>query len=162
MTLELTEYEWDLEERVEDAVVAHLRNEIGVKAMVIASGEVVEAEFPLVVVIAGTSSNHSDPALFNGKRQVEVTIGIMSEATNFPENGEPENTMTGRQVHRAIKSAVIRAVATKNLKEYLNATGVPGIAFSMAHMTDQDRDKGDNKFMTMQTLDIIYGPKDIA
>ena len=158
----LTAYEWDLEERAEDALVTHLKAHISRRHMIIPARTVAVATFPLIVVEAEPSDNATEDATFNGVRRLDLTVNITTEAMDEPDVGEPESLETARQIHRKVKSEVINALASVNLADHLNNTKTPGIVFSMAHMTDQDRDQGDHKLITMQAIDVIVSPAEIT
>ncbi len=157
----ITGLPWDLEERVEDAFVAHIKTAIGERCMIKAAREVFTAKFPLIVVEAQSSDNVSDEAQFNGKRRMNVLVALTTEAVNYPETGQPEWMRNARENHRAVKSQMIEALASAKLQDYLNAAGVPGVIFSMAHMTQQNRDVGEGKIITEQTMDVIANPLEI-
>ena len=154
-------YPWDLEERVEDAFVALIKNAIGA-AMVIPARSVVAVKYPLVVVDAGESNNENDQATFNGQRRFNVTVAISTEAVNYStELGAMELAATARETHRNFKALVIGALASDALQDDLNGVGVAGVTFSQAHMTAQTRNGAENKYTTEQTLDVIACPKEI-
>lgn len=161
--MSMTAYRWDLEESVEDALVAHLKRNIGRACMVAPAYEVAVAKFPLVLVHATNSNNENDLALFNGQRRISVTVAIVTEAVNFSEAlGPAEALATSRDNHRAVKSDVIGILASAALQDELNELGLPHVLFSAAHLTAQTRDAGDGKINTEQTLDVIACPKEIA
>lgn len=155
--MSLETYQWDLEENVEDAIVALLRDKLaGTIAMVLPAYTVQAVKYPLIVVEAGASDNHSDEGEFNGRRRMDVTVAITTEAVNKHEGVLPEDA---RARHRQIKSAVLGWIASVNeLHTELNAMNPTGVKFSQAHMTGQDRSVGANKIITEQTLDVIAQP----
>ena len=154
----MEQYPWDLEERVEDAFVALLKIAIGDAACIIAARTVTTARYPLIVVEAGDSDNANDDATFNGMRRLDVTVALTTEAVNRTDKSLLQDA---REKHRAVKSQVIGVLASKALQDALNALGVPGVQFSMAHLTAQRRDAGDGKLTTEQDLDVIACPKEI-
>jgi len=151
---------WDLEEAVEDAIVAYVRKATGELAMVIPSRTIAEARYPLVVIDAGSSDNASvsnqGTTPFTGRRSMAVTVAIVTEAINFPADDE---VRTARDHHRAVKSPIIAALAGNTVHEDLNALAMPGVLFSQCHMTAQSRDQGDGRIVTEQTLDVIAQPR---
>lgn len=155
------QYPWDLEERVEDAFVALLKQSVG-NAMIIPARSVVVAKYPLVVVDAGESNNEKEEANFNGQRRFNVTVAISTEAVNYSEeHSQLELAATARETHRIFKAQVIGALASDALHTELNALGTQGVTFSQAHMTAQTRNGAENKYITEQTLDVIACPKEI-
>jgi len=154
-------YPWDLEERVEDAIVALLKNSVG-GAMILAARSVQVVKYPLVVVDAGESNNENDQSNFNGQRKFNVTVAITTEAANYStELGAMELVSTARETHRNFKALVIGALASDTLHEDLNGVGVSGVTFSQAHMTLQTRNGAESKYITEQTLDVIACPKEL-
>jgi hypothetical protein len=152
---------WDLEEAVEDAIVAHIKTLCSDVAMVIAAREVSVAEYPLVLVEAMSSDNHNDTGRFTGRRVVDVKVGIRTEALN--ENGEDgsiESLRTARGNHRKIKSSVIGALAGNELHTELNDEQPAGVLFSQATMTAQEREQGEGIIQTIQTMLVIAQPKE--
>lgn len=160
--MSMTGFQWDLEERVEDAIVAYIKQLCGGNMMVTAWREINEARYPLVVVQVETSRNNSDTGEFSGRRRMEAMVGIMTEAVN--KNGDPgteEANLTAREAHRRIKSSVIGALAGVTIQDDLNAIGAEGVEFSLCQMTDQTGDAGDGKIITEQSLLVIAQPKEI-
>jgi len=156
------QYPWDMEERVEDAIVALLKANAGRTAMIIAARTVVAAKYPLVVVEAVDSNNHSEDATFNGHRDISVKVAIATEAVNYSADlGQAELIETAREQHRAVKNAVIGVLASTVLHEELNELQPQGVVFSMASMSDQSRDVGDGQLTTEQNIDVIAIPKEI-
>lgn len=160
--MSMMQYPWDLEERVEDAIVAHLKSLVGVICDIRPARLIEEERFPMVVVQCGESNNENDNAQFNGQRRMNVTVAIVTEAINNSDQlTTAELLQTARETHRALKSQVIGALASTALQDELNATQTAGLTFSMAHMTNQTRDAGDGKLVTEQVLDVIAGVKEI-
>lgn len=154
-------YPWDIEERVEDAIVALLKNSVG-GAMIVPERSVQVVKFPLVIVGVGESDNNNDEANFNGTRRMQVVVALSTEAVNYStELGEFEMASTAREVHRNFKSQVIGALASEALHEELNALQPQGVTFSLAIMTTQTRNGAENKYTTEQTLDVIATPKEM-
>lgn len=155
-------YPWDLEERVEDAIVAHIKALTGTIKMCVPWRTVTRAQYPLVVVQAETSDNHSDTGEFTGRRAIPLTVNIVTEAVN--KNG-PKGTIeylqTARDAHRAIKSEVIGALAGTKTHDELNELGTEGVEFSQACITQITADAGDGKLTTMITVDVIAQPKEL-
>jgi hypothetical protein len=146
-----TDLPWDLEERVEDALVAHIQNACG-DALVIASRGLDEVVYPLIVVECGESDNSNDDATFNGLRRMSVLVVISTEAL-------PNDIKTAMENHRRVKTAVIESLAVPAFHDYLNAQGHEGVQFSMAHITRQSRDVSDQLMITEQLIDVIAAPK---
>ena len=149
---------WDLEERVEDALVAYIKNECPMECMVIAARTIIKAEYPLVAVMAEESFNHTDTGNFTGRRVIMVEVAIITEAMNYK---TASGLLTARQEHRQFKESVIGALAGKTVHEDLNNLGEEGVKFSSCQMEDQTRDAGDGKILTMQELMVIAQPVEI-
>jgi hypothetical protein len=155
-------YCWDIEERVEDALVAHIKALVTDVTMVIPARAAETVAFPLVLVEAQTSENASDTGRFNGARKINVHIGIITEALNLNgEEGTIEALRTAREQHRIIKSSVIGALAGNTVHEDLNDRQPEGVQFSLAHWEGLSRDAGDGKIITMLAMNITASPKEI-
>lgn len=153
---------WDLEERVEDAIVAHIKTLCTEIAMVIAERTITEVAYPLVVVAVESSNNHSDTGRITGRRDMTVSVNIVTEALNYNgSTGGEEVLRTAREHHRVIKSSVIGALSGNNLHTILNDEGQEGVAFSQAYVGEQTRDAGDGKIITIQNLDVIAQPQEL-
>ena len=149
---------WDLEERVEDALVAYIQDACSEVAMVIPARTVAKAEYPLVVFEAQESFNHTDTGNFTGRRVIMVQCGIVTEALNM---NDDDGLLTAREQHSLIKQSVIGALAGKTVHDDLNEMQPEGVAFSSCQMEDQTRDAGDGKIITMQELIVIAQPETI-
>ncbi len=146
---------WDIEERVEDALVAYIKTSKTAAALVVAAYEYIKASYPLIVVQAVSSDNPTDTELFTGRRRMPVTVALVTQVV-----GEDEQ-LTARESHRRVKDGVVRCLAGSLLHERLNEIGAEGVEFSQAHMTALDRDAGDGKLTTEIMLDVIAQPKEI-
>ena len=160
--MSMPDYQWDLEERVEDCIVAHIEKHVGRVAMIIPARTVVQARYPLVVVEATQSGNHSDTGRFTGRRQMDVVVAVCTEAVNEagPE-GSQQALEDARTAHRVIKSQVIGALAGNTVHDELNEIGTAAVAFSQCYMTIQRRDAGSGLLVTEQVLDVIAQPKEL-
>jgi len=157
--MSMTTYPWDLEERVEDAVCAHIKNLCATVAMVVPSRTIAKAKYPLVVVAIETSANKDESREFDGRRVMSLMVDIRTEAINQNGvEGQIEKTQTAREHHRAVKSSVIGALAGKTVHDELNALGTEGVLFSMFAITTQTRDQGDGEISTMQECYVIAQP----
>jgi hypothetical protein len=160
--MSLVGYPFDLEERVEDAIVAHIKAVTGGIKMVVPWRTQAIAAYPLVVVQCEGSDNHSDVGEWTGRRRLQVVVSIVTEAVN--NNGDPgtdEQFLTSREIHRRVKSEVVGALAGTKVHEELNTIDVQGVLFSQCHIVAQTADAGDGKLVTMQQLDVIAQPKEI-
>lgn len=154
---------WDLEERVEDAIVGYLRREVGETAHIVAARTLTVARYPLVVVEVTDSDNDHASGPMDGRRRLSAVVAITTEALNLNTGpGARVGTMDARDAHRAIKASVIQALAGDTVHADLNAMEPEGVAFSQCHATRQDRDAGDGKMVTEQTLDILAQPQEIG
>ena len=161
--MSMTQYNWDLEERVEDAFVAYIKELCSELALVQAAYDVSTAAFPMVVVEAHDSDNHTDTGRFTGRRKMTVTVNIITEALNRAgDTGSIEALRTAREQHRAVKSSVIGILAGNEIHKNLNDTQPENVLFSMAYMTGQSRDAGDGKIITMQDMEVIAQPNELT
>jgi hypothetical protein len=148
-------YQWDLEERVEDALVAYLKTEIGQNACIKAALDFTTAiRFPLVSVHVQSSENVNDVSNFCGGRRLSCKLEVVTETNK-------KALMTAREEHRLFKSLAIGAVAYIDTAARVNETQPEGVTFSQIHMTQQDNSVGDYKLVTSQILDIVATPQEI-
>jgi hypothetical protein len=145
---------WDLEERVEDAIVAYLKTGFG-GGLVCAAGEYVLARFPMVVVEALESNNVTEDEEFTGARKLDVNVVVETEFQS------DEQLKTARQRHREAKTAVLKLLAGRLLHERLNELTPEGVGFSMAQMAQQTSETGIGRRTTLQVLSVIAQPKEI-
>lgn len=153
---------WDLEERIEDAFVAYLRQNIPGDVRAKAAWTPDPAEYPCVVVGAVSSSNMSEDAEFNGRRSVTVTAGLMVEAAE--EKADGVIVASARSRNARVRDAVFSHLCVNNLATHLNAVGIPGVLFSLAHPTQMTREvDGENGrlFVTILTFEVIAQPSAI-
>jgi len=152
---------WDLEECVEDAVIAYMRA-APVSMRWFAAMEATDTDdvqLPCGIVGVESSRNPDDDGQFSGRRQMDVTVDIMLDVA--PEVDEAGSVVKPfREVYRAAREAVIDYLARPNLHEHLNALAPRGVAFSMAHMTDSARAVEGRTAITAITLDVIAQPAD--
>jgi len=154
-------YRWDLEECIEDAFVGYVKNYAYRVSMVTAANEVHEAKFPLVVVSCEQSRNKNDDSTFSGKRLIDVTLHIVTEAINYNgDGGTAEALESARETHRIIKSQVIGIFAGTDVHTELNNLDPVGVLFSSVHLMGQTRDVGDGKLITEQMLEVIAQPRE--
>ena len=160
--MSMSGYPWDLEERVEDAIVAYIKQQAGGEMMVIPWRSIEEARYPLVVVQYEDSNNTTEDQEFSGRRQMTIRVSITTEAVNNNgDAGTVRANMTAREIHRQVKSSVIGALAGKTIQDDLNAIGSEGVNFSFCQMTAQSGDAGDGMIITEQELIVIAQPKEI-
>jgi len=161
--MSMEQYPWDLEERIEDAFVAHLKTMVGRTAMIVPRIYGGKSKYPLIVVACGQTDNKNETAPFTGKRACVVTIRTTVEIINY--NGDPGTEAfaeTVREQYRAIKSQVVGALSGNDLHTILNDVGIQGVDFSMAHMTDQGEPEFDNTRLSFnQNVDVIAQPKEL-
>jgi hypothetical protein len=154
---------WDLEERVEDALVAYLKNCVTEAAMIIPAFDVRTAKYPLVVVIALDSDNKEEDESFTGRRLMNVEVVIVTEALNLNGMaGSEAKNLRAREHHRRVKNSIIGWLAGNEIQDDVNAMGEEGVDFSMIFMEGQSRDAGDGKLTTTQTLKVIAQPKELG
>ena len=153
---------WDLEERVEDAIVSFLKGLFTDIAMVEAAKTITDASYPLVLVEAQDSDNHNETGRFSGRRVIEIDVIIITEALNFlGSTGSPASLRKAREHHRVIKNSIIFALAGNTVHTEVNALDPEGVKFSQFAMGRQSRDAGDGKLVTIQTMITIAQPKEL-
>ena len=160
--MSMEDYRWDLEENVEDAIVAYLKNSVTVASLVMPAREIQTASYPLIIVKAMGSENHTEDGRFTGRRVMPVAITIVTEALNRNgQTGSEAKNQTAREHHRTVKSSVIGFLAGNNVQDDVNKIGSIGVSFSEIFMKGQETDEGDGKLTTTQTLEVIAQPKEI-
>ena len=152
---------WDLEERVEDAIAAYLKTKVSGAMAVFTAWAAVEQTYPCVVVHAGETTAVSETATWHNVRGLAVKLAVMTEAA--PEmNAAGATIKTARERNAAARSSVMDAMATSTLPTLLNATGTPGVLFSMAQIGDTRRTVAERKFITEIDVEVIAAPQEIG
>jgi hypothetical protein len=160
--MSMQQYPWDVEERAQDAVVAHLKNLVGRKCKIVSAPLVGAAQYPLVTVEWFASTKKNDTSLFTGKVAGQMQIVTTIEAVNNQgEEFSPERFETAQQLFRVIKSEVRGALAGNTLHEDLNSIGAEGVKFSMAHLVFGNREVQPGKLIQVDLLDVIAQPTEV-
>lgn len=149
---------WDLEARIDAAIVAYLRPLLPGSMRVYPSCTNEELEFPCVVVHAGEGENTNDDALFSGHRKIQVHLVVMVEvAAELDEAGAQVKSALAR-ISEA-RGEVMGAVAKSALQNDLNAVNSPGVKFSMAHVTTTSDPAIEGRvFIATITVEVIANP----
>jgi len=151
---------WIVEEKIEDAFAAYLRANVPGTMRVYTGWTDEEQQYPCAVCCARSSNNENDEATFNGHRRVDVEIAVITEAT-------PELDAAGKQIRSSrdrnsdARDATISALAKTALHTDLNDMNVPGVKFSMAHMTEMTREVDGRHFVSTIKVDVIANPVQI-
>ncbi len=146
-----------IEEYAEDALVRYLKNEIDDAALnVYTAWTNDEIKYPCAVVHAGSSSN-LDGVNFNGVRDVKIQIAVMTEAAD-------SGGKTARDLNRAARDLVIKALAQSSLHDDINDLDPDGVVFSLAYIGDMTRSvESDNRvFASEIQLITIAAPKELV
>ena len=123
---------WAVEEYCEDAIAAYLTSKITAESVEIYTAWTdTEIKYPCAIVHAGVSRNVGESE-FNGVREIEVSIAVMSEA-------HASGTTTARNVNRAARNEIVKALAYDNLHTEINTIGTEGVTFSYAMLTAINR-----------------------
>ena len=155
---------YDLEERVEDALVAYLESVVTGDMRVYPAWSDESVQYPCAVVHAGSSDAVSAEAEWSLPRQMGVEITVHTDAA--PELDSDGNTRrTARERNAAIRSDVIKAFSTATLKSLVIAAAGPGVAFSMVQLggpmvrtVDEER----RTLITTIPVDVIAEPVEVA
>jgi len=146
---------WAVEEYAEDAVVAYLVANVSDTYSVYPAWTNEVIVYPSIVVRAGDSDNVDDTG-FNGVRQISMQLAVGTEATDV-------GTTSARHVNRAVRDAVITALAQTALQDDLNALSPVGVIFSFAMVGNIKRDVDDKwVLISVITLDVIAAPQAIT
>jgi len=116
---------WALEEYVEDAIVDYLTREVTADTMnFYEAWSDDDIKYPCAIVHAGESRNVGDTP-FNGAREIDVRVAIMTDAV-------ASTTQSARERNRTARDAVLTALAQTELHDDLNAMNPKGVIFSRA------------------------------
>lgn len=151
-----TSESWAVEEYIEDAIVAYLESVITSGLNIYEAWTDTKIEYPCAVVHAGDSDNVSGTR-FNGVRQVQVSVAVMSEA-------KTQGDLTARLANRDARDKVIDALAQEPLATELNSASSGGVSFSDAMITGITRSVDTDKrvFVSEINLEVIAAPAEIT
>lgn len=152
---------WDLEECVEDAISAYLRQNVPGTMKVYEAGNFTTMEFPCVIVMCGPTQPVSETANWHDARQMTVSVVVKSEWAHEID-GSQNTIRTAREVHAAAKGAVMSALARVDLAERIAATQPPRVLFTMAQVNNTDVDIQDRVRSTAIIVDVIASPAEAA
>lgn len=150
---------WDLEERVEDAIAAYLRANVGGKMRVYESWNFGEPQFPCVIVHAAETDAVVPEAQWHAPREMALQIAVMTESA--PEKVDGVEVRTAREVNAAARSAVIVSLAKIDLLESVIALNPPRVCFSMIQIGKAVRSVEGRTLITTIALDVIAQPTEM-
>lgn len=142
---------WDLEEKVEDALIAYLRTKLSNTIRVYPGWSHEEVQHPCVIVISDSAGQLEANAPFSGHRLLSVKLAILVEA-------KISDTRTPRQVNREIRGEVVSAFASDTAHESVNAIVNTGIAFSQVAVERITRSVEGNVLVSTVELRVIAQP----
>jgi len=161
---------FDIEETVEDALVAYLMPLMPGDVRVYPSLSAMDGvQMPYVGVECDESDNVSDEGLFNGRRTLTVNLALTVEAVPVTNDAGAE-VMTLRERNRQLRRALWEAIAWPDLHARINAHngwvhasgvwsgGSIPVLFSMAHPTASIRAVDGREVSTVITLSVIAQP----
>jgi hypothetical protein len=150
---------WDLAERVEDAIVAYLKTQVG-DMRVYPSWGVAEQQYPCVVVGAIDDAPISETANFAEPREMKVACAVITEAAPLKAGGV--EIMTARDWNAKCRADVVRALARSDLATQVNSTMTPRVFFSMLQLGAMSRsvDEERRRLITTISLDCIATPQE--
>ena len=159
----MQEAEWDLEERVEDALVSRIKDGQTDAVNVLASREVIKAEYPLVLVHVESSANTDETKPFDGRRNMTAQVQIMTMPRNEDgEDWDEAGQVSARAWHRKVKSAVIKMLAGNQVATDINTENPEGVLFSLCQMGELSRSSEGNRYVTTISMNTIAQPKEIT
>lgn len=147
---------WALEDFAEDAIVAYLTDKVEYKLMKFYPAWTDEKiEYPCAVVHAGTSQNAGE-IIFNGIREVDITIAVMSEAA-------ADGAISARERNRIARSAVMETLAQTALQDDVNALAPDGVIFSLAYIGKITRSVETERRVFVSEIELITicSPKEL-
>ncbi len=148
---------WDLEERLEDAIVAYLKTQITAAVLIVAAWEREERGYPRVVVHAGTSGPVSEPAAWHDARRIMVQVAVLTEGAAIVDN-VAHVLETARARNADMRSRVMDALCVGDLCTRLNAVGIDALALSMAQVITTERSMEAGALVTTVTVETIAEP----
>ena len=149
---------WDLEERVEDALVAYLKSVLPGEIKVYAAFSADAVQYPCCVVAAETSGPIAEDAAFDIDRALEVSVMLGVEAV--PEKSGAVTTKSARERNRTARSAVLSALARSDLLDLVKGCQGPNMVLSMVHFASTERSVDADKrlLVTTSTLEVVARP----
>ena len=154
---------FDLEERVEDAIVAYLRTAVTGEVRVYPAWSDESVQYPCAVVHAGSTDAVSAETEWSAPRQIAAEIAIIVDAA--PEQTASGDTIrTARERNAAARSDVLKALCTSSLLTNIIAAAGPGVSFSMAQIGGpvvRAVDTESRKLTTTIPIDIIAEPEEV-
>jgi len=148
---------WDLPERTEDAIVAYLQAQCSGDMRISAAWERDEAQYPQVLVHAGTTEPVSEDAAQHDPRMLAVAVAVMTEAAHELD-GNNAIMVSARERNAAARSQVMNALFASDLLTHLIAQNIADVAFSMAQFDSTARTTEGQVLVTTITGAVIAEP----
>ena len=150
---------WALEESVEDAFVAYFKSNMPGEVDCKAGFSTDEITFPALGVMC-TDSENADEGAFSGHRKVTVLVKLGVEAIAQTDAGGVP-IQNARERNRALRGAMIDAVARNDLAAELNAINSPKVKFSYAQLESAQRSVEEGRILaTDLTIECIANPQE--
>lgn len=148
---------WDLEEKIEDALVSYIRGQVSGEIRVAAAWERNDDEYPACRVHCGESGPISEDAEWHDPRMFAVSVAVITEgAAKLAADNSVEET--ARERNAQARSEVIDALAVSDLKTQLINQGVDALGISQAQLLTSQRSTEDRYLITTLTLAVIAEP----
>src|SRR4030065_329396 len=120
---------WDIEERIEDAVVAYLKQTVAGDMSIYPSATDDAIQFPCAVVQVARSVAVAENAKWHDARLYNVEIAVATEAA--PEkDGTGAVLRTSRQRNAAARSDAMNVLCVSALNQKLIDIGIPLLALN--------------------------------
>ena len=152
--------QWNLEERVEDAIVAYLVAQKTIAGVLKVYTAFTDdgIEYPSAIVIADETRPVDENAVTDPARAVSVSIAVATESAPLL-NAQGQVIKTSRQRNAEARNAVLGALMVDDLREQLQAKAV-GVSFSEVDVSRTARtvEPELRKMATMIDLTVIAQP----
>jgi len=146
---------WAIEEYVEDAIVAHLRQTAPGELRVFAAGTEDAITLPAVAVYCGDGANTSEDGPITGRRAFDVSVQLRCEAAPLMDDAG-NVILSTRERFRALRESISAVIFDSALADALNALTPDRVLFSMAHPTaTTGRTAEDRAFVASWTIEVI-------
>jgi len=148
---------WDLEEKLEDALVSYLISQSDGSVRIFAAWDRDERQYPCAVVHVAESGPVSEPAAWHDSRELMAQVAVMTEGADEVDS-DARTIRTARQRNADARSEIMNALAIADLNAQLVLQDVPDLALSMAQVTTTQRTVENQYLVTTINVECIVEP----
>ena len=148
----------NLKELAENTMAAYLKSRVTGEMKCYAAYPPGKVQYPCVVCGVQRLAAVSELASWDDNRGMIMELAVISEAV--PKRANDVAVQTARERNADMRSDVLNAVCIDDLNASLALVAVPGIAFSMAQVTDVRYEIEDRKFISIVEVELIVEPVD--